>query len=182
MESQNLPTRDPLGFLANHLSGYEPFTLSSGVTVQVPKYSLAFGEWKGVQIENSYRKPIIDYKGEPLYAEIVALRLMQQQGWDGVWVDTYRMKYRIGMPDTTAPVALPTDKEKLIASIRANTKTSGGCWDVFVWKGDQVMFLELKRKKRDSIKDTQRLWIDAAVREGVDPTGFALIEWQNLLT
>lgn len=92
--------------------------------------------------------------------------------------DTYRMKYWVGMPDAVAPTSLPADKEKLLASIRANTKTSGGCWDVFVWRGDQILFLELKRKKRDAIKDTQRRWIDAVLGIQMDAVGFALVEWE----
>lgn len=177
MEQQTLPKRDSLGFLANYFSGYEPFTPSVGATVQVPKYLLAFSEWRGAPIANSYRKPVIDYRGEPLYAELVILRMFQERGWSGVWVDTYRKKYRVGLPETSAPVDLPADKEKLIASIRSKTETSGGCWDVFVWKDDQILFLELKRKKKDAIKDSQRRWLGASIASGLAPSNFALIEW-----
>lgn len=167
-------------FLKPFQIGYEEFVLLSGESVLVPKYFIPFKEWKGEPISNSYRKPFIDYKDEPLYAELVVLRMFQEQGWEGVWVDSYRQKYRTGLPETIKPVDLPVEKEAILASIRDKTGMAGGCWDVFIWKDDQILFLELKRKKKDAIKDSQRSWLEASLESDHTSEDFALIEWDYL--
>jgi hypothetical protein len=94
-----------------------------------------------------------------------------------VWVDSYRRKYRVGLPDVAEPVELPEKQKQLIESIRAKTGKHGGCWDVFVWKGEEVLFVELKRQKKDAIQDSQRLWLEASITKGVRSGNFAFIEW-----
>jgi len=163
-------------FLQQYLSGNEPFVLSSGVTVQIPKYSLSFKRWGGDPIPNAYRKPIVEFDGNPLFAELAVLRMFQQNGWDGVWVDSYGKKYRNGLPKVVEPVELPFDKEKIIASIRNESGRFGGCWDVFVWKDDRILFLELKQKN-EPIKDSQRGWLESSLELDYKPDNFALIEW-----
>src|SRR3989344_8468263 len=51
-----------------------------------PKFSL----WKGSAVYFDYGgKPFIDYKGEPVFAELAILRILLADGWNGVWVETY---------------------------------------------------------------------------------------------
>jgi hypothetical protein len=164
-------------FLQQYLSGNEPFVLSSGVTVQIPKYSLSFKRWGGDVIPNAYRKPFIELDGNPLFAELAVLRMFQKNGWSGVWVDSYGKKYRNGLPSVEEPVALPVDKEKIISLIRNTSGRFGGCWDVFIWKGDRILFLELKQKN-EPIKDSQRDWLESSFKMNFTPENFALIEWR----
>jgi hypothetical protein len=167
-----------LEFLQPYKVDGELFSLSSGVDISIQKYFLTFTPWKGAPIPNTYNnKPVIDWNGEPLFAELAVLRLFQSHSWEGVWVDSYRRKYRIGLPDVAEPVELPEKQKQLIESIKAKTGRSGGCWDVFVWKGDRLLFIELKRQKKDVIQGSQRLWLEKSLDLGLTPENFAFLEW-----
>src|SRR3989344_541018 len=159
---------DSVEFLQPYKVDSEMFSLSSGNQVAIQKYFLTFNLWKGAPISNTYNgKAIIDWNGEPVFAELAVLRLFQSYGWDGVWVDSYRRKYRIGLPDVVEPIEFPERQRELIESIRAKTGRSGGCWDVLVWKDDTTLFVELKRQKKDKIQSTQIEWLAAAIGSGL---------------
>jgi hypothetical protein len=144
----------------------------------IQKYFLNFKLWKGAPIPNTYNgKAVIDWNGEPVFAELAVLRLFQSQGWEGVWVDSYRRKYRVGLPDVVEPIELPQKQRAFIESIKAKTGRSGGSWDVLVWKDDQILFIELKRQKKDVIQDSQRLWLEKSLESGLTTDNFAFLEW-----
>lgn len=167
-----------LGFLQPYKVDGELFSLSSGDQISIQKYFLHFNEWKGAPVPNTYNnKPVIDWNGEPVFAELAVLRLFESHGWEGVWVDSYRRKYRIGLPDVAELIELPEKQQKLIESIKAKTGRSGGCWDVFVWKDDQLLFIELKRQKKDVIQDSQRLWLEKSLDSNLTTDNFAFLEW-----
>jgi len=167
-----------LGFLQPYLAESEIFSLPSGANVPIPKYFLEFKEWKGAPIPNTYNgKAVIDWHGEPVFAELAVLRLFQSHGWSGVWVDSYRRKYRVGLPDVAEPISLPSRQSRLIDALREKTGRFGGCWDVVVWKGNTTLFLELKRQKKDAIQNTQVEWLSAALESGLTVDNFALVEW-----
>lgn len=167
-----------INFLEKYPSSWEVVNLSSKDKVQIKKYSVVFKRWRGNPIPNTYgNKVVIDWKREPVFAELVILRLFQENGWDGVWVDSYHRKFRIGLPDVVESIKLPSDKQRLIDFIRKRNGVSGGCWDVLVWKGSRILFLELKRKKRDRIQDSQHKWLRTSMGTGLKPSNFAIIEW-----
>ncbi|WP_157530270.1 hypothetical protein [Hymenobacter norwichensis] len=45
------------------------------------------------------------------------------------------------------------------------------------WNGEAVVFAELKRHKKDRIRPTQPRWLEAALRVGLEPKNFLLVEW-----
>ena len=49
---------------------------------------------------------------------------------------------------------------------------------MFLWKGQKVRFIELKRSKRDKIRDTQIVWLKAALKEGLSTGQFFIVEWE----
>src|SRR3990167_8681219 len=167
---------DYVEFLQPYKVDSEIFSLSSGTQIPIQKYCLEFKEWKGVPISNTYNgKAVIDWNGEPLFAELAVLRLFQSHGWNGVWVDSYRRKFRVGLPDVVEPIEIPQKQRDLIDSIRAKTGKFGGCWDVLVWKGGATLFLELKRQKKDAVQSTQTEWLESSLAHGLEPENFALI-------
>lgn len=170
-----------LDFLQQYKVDGEIFSLSSGEQISIPKYFLPFNEWKGTPVPNTYNgKAVIDWNGEPLFAELAVLRLFQSHGWDGVWVDSYRRKYRIGLPDVAELVELPEKQNKLIDTIRTKTGRHGGCWDVFVWKDDQLLFVELKRSKKDKVQESQISWLEKSLSHGLNINNFMFVEWKIL--
>ena len=45
----------------------------------------------------------------------------------------------------------------------ARGRWSGGCWDIFAWRGAEVLFVESKQHNRDCVRETQRIgWIARA--------------------
>ena len=123
---------------------------------------------------------MLDFYGEPLFAELAVLRLFQKNGWQGAGVDSYRRKFRTGLPGIAEPIDLPQKQTELIQTLREKTGRFGGCWDVVVWNGNSALFLELKRQKKDNIQDTQVEWLATALDSGLTAGNFALVEW-NLI-
>jgi len=58
----------------------------------------------------------------------------------------------------------------------ATDRWGGGCWDIFAWRGAEVVFVESKQHKQDRVRETQRIWLDSARAEGV--SSFAIVEWK----
>ncbi len=153
----------------------EKLTLSSGRVVSLPKATPVFQLWHGPASVDTYgNKPLINLDGEVVYAELAILRLFQAEGWQGVWVDTYRRKMRTSI---TEYVSLPVEQEKLLQQIYQTAQTRAGCLDVFCWRHDTVLFAESKRKRRDQIRHTQRKWLEGAMALGLSPDSFLLVEW-----
>jgi hypothetical protein len=64
------------------------FVLPSGLRHSHHEVSETFEAWRGPAIAHTYgNKPVLDWHGEPLFAELVVLRQWQARGWDGAWVD-----------------------------------------------------------------------------------------------
>lgn len=152
-------------------------TLPSGTTVSVPKAQSAFKEWRGTPVEDSYgNKPVLSFGGEPVFAELAILRMFQSTGWDGVWVDTYRKKFRTSYWPKDEAV-LPSGAVHLFDQICEKAGSRNGCWDVFCWKGDAYCFAEAKWQGHDRIRETQRRWLEAALKSGLSVTSFLIVEW-----
>ena len=97
----------------------------------------------------------------------------------GVWVDSYRRKYRTGMSGISDLASLPEKQRAFVEKIRKRADCKGGCFDVFVWRGDKRRFVELKRFGKDRIRDTQRRWLEAALHCGLKSYNFLIIEWNT---
>lgn len=160
-----------------------PFSLSlpSGAKATVRKISPVFSPWSGDPIEDDYGgKPVLDIAGKPLFAELAILRSLKSVGWEGgCWVDSYRNRRLTGLPhNESSPVDLPPDRERLLSQIRERNGGWSGCWDVFVWREDRVLFAEAKRAGEDDIRTSQLEWLESALRLGLDPESFVVVEWR----
>lgn len=156
----------------------ENIRLLSGEEIQIPKANPYFERWSGESFEDTYgNKTILNLDGEPVFAELAILRIFQKDGWNGVWVDTYRRKYRIGYWKNMNGVELPTDKRILLEGIYRNAGSVKGCWDVFCWKDDRIIFAESKRLSKDKIRETQIKWLEAALDDGLKKDSFLIVEW-----
>lgn len=153
----------------------EELVLPSRRAVRLPKATPVFRRWPGEPPADAYgNKALIEVNGELVFAELAILRLFQADGWDGVWIDTYRRRMRIGI-DKAAE--LPAGKDTLLQAIYQAAQTKSGCFDVFCWKKDTVLFAESKRKQHDQIRQSQLVWLEAALSVGLSPDAFLLVEW-----
>jgi len=151
--------------------------LPTGKLTFVPRCSYRFKAWHGKPIENTYGgKTVLDVFDRPVFAELGILRILQNGGWDGVWVDTYRRQFRQDF--SPHQCKLPTHARKLYDRIRlANTGKTSGCFDVFAWRRGQYLFVESKRDRKDRIRESQMAWIEAALSSGVPLKSLLICEW-----
>ena len=76
-------------------------------------------------------------------------------------------------------VSLPIDSEGLLKQIWRRSEQRVGCFDVYAWRGEQLLFCEAKRQGKDRIRLSQRRWIEAAIFEGVAPDSLLIVEWSD---
>jgi hypothetical protein len=96
----------------------ETFRLFSGEEIQIPKATPCFEKWSGETLADTYgNKTLLNFDGEPVFAELAILRIFQNDGWSGVWVDTYRRKYRTEDWNNENGVDLPPDKRAFLDNI-----------------------------------------------------------------
>lgn len=162
-------------------------TLPRGATVSLPVCHPIFSPWEGNPVNFDYgKKPILNYKDEACFAELVILRMLLEHGWDGVWVETYgRTHYLRTMPSdwklTAEHVSIPKDKEMLLQNIWKSAKTTA-CFDVFAWHNDQILFCEAKRMGKDRFTDAQVRFIEGAIACKVSPKSLLVVEWTGALS
>jgi hypothetical protein len=158
-------------------SGVETIKLPSGRMVEIPKATALFSKWNGKPVSTTYGgKFIAKFNGRPAFAELVILRSFRTSGWNGVWVDTFGSSFRTRYWPKNS-IDLPSKQESLLETIYKKAGSTGGCWDVFCWKGALVMFVEAKRKRQDSLKPTQLRWLEAAIECGLPLDTFLVVEW-----
>lgn len=130
------------------------------------------------QLRQTYNvKPlVVSVRGESVFGEFAILHALQEDGWDGVWLDTFHQKFWSGMLPTTA-AALPAPAFERYQSIRReNGGQAGGSFDVMAWRDDAYLFVEYKGAG-DTIKPKQRNWIGAARRAGVANRELLFVEY-----
>jgi hypothetical protein len=155
----------------------ERIELPSGKIVQIPKANPLFKVWTGKPVSDTYgNKLILSFNDKPAFAELAILKNFQDDGWCGVWVDTYRNKYRTEYWPKNE-IELPAERQQLLQEIYEKAGSNKGCFDVFCWKEARCIFIESKRQGHDKIRDTQRQWVEAAIKCGLPLTSFLLVEW-----
>ena len=176
-------SREPLGRARSDMlfpkvlrpTSTEEFRLSESEAVSVPKVTPQFQPWRGPPLNNTYGgKAVLEFGGEPLFAELVILRHFESCGWRGVWIDTFRKRTLAGL-DLSAQ--LPAEQSALLNRITAEAGSSGGCFDVFVWRHGAVAFAEAKHSGRDRVRATQVRWVAAALAIGIPLESLLVVEW-----
>jgi hypothetical protein len=104
------------------------------------------------------KKAVLDFNGRPAFAELAILWTLQHEGWQGVWVDSFRRAFRTDYWNSAPQKSLPEKPSALSEEIWSLAKIRSGVWDVFCWQDDKVLFAESKRGKRDRIRPSQRLF------------------------
>ena len=148
-------------------SDVEAIRLLDGREVMLPVCRTIFPLWDGPKTFTYGHKPMLKHNGKECFAELLILNLLIEHGWDGVWVETYGgVHYLRTMPTEwnlkSQSVPIPANKEALLLKIRKAAGTKS-CFDVFAWRGDQVLFYEAKRAGKDRVRDTQKRFIAGAL-------------------
>ena len=166
----------------------EEFELDEQI-YSIPGVTLKLKKWDGLAIANTFGgKPLIDYEGKPMFAELAIQRMAVAGGWSARWTETYASKgsnpyFFTDWIDTPLPkqVVAPLEdlpQKELLARIREeNNNSFSGCWDVIAWKGSTTLFLESKRKKKDNVRGTQLRWLRAGLAAGLKLENFLIVQW-----
>jgi hypothetical protein len=138
--------------------------------------------WPGVEPE-SFRvvpkKPALQFNGRPIWAEFILLRLLERDGWKGAWIKNWggRAFWR----DVLEICDLPSSARAQFHQIekRAGGR-GGGCWDIFVSRGDELLFIESKQRGGgDRVRENQAIWLESALDEDIPIESFAIVEWTS---
>lgn len=162
---------------------------SNGSVLTVPKVELQLQRWQGTPLSNTFgNKPLINFGGRPVFAELCVCELLRLSGWQARWVETYGAGAMTPHHFTCwADTSLagqqhePITDAWLLALLhqvaQTTSNTYAGCWDVIGWKGETVLFTELKRLKKDRLRPTQPRWLEAGLQIGLQPDNFLLVAW-----
>ena len=159
--------------------------------IEIPKCLVEFKKWTGQPIQNTFgNKPLLDFDGKPMFAELLIMNLFLKNGWNSRWVETYGKrtlkpiylsdwiddiyKNQIDRPIESLPI-----QELLNKLAEKNSSNFGGCWDVLAWKDEYLIFAESKRSKKDFLQSTQNKWINASFEVGLDRENFLMVEWKT---
>jgi hypothetical protein len=109
----------------------------------------------------------------------VIVQLLERRGWAGRWIKNWaggrEFCLRVGRPE---PLTQAAEETFWRVDRRAASKTGGGAWDVFAWRGHEYLFIESKQhRSSDKLRPGQVDWLEAALSEGIDATSFAIVEY-----
>lgn len=157
----------------------ETLSTESGEVILLDKYNFVFKAWDDNHNFDTYGgKKILKLDNEPLFAELLILRLLEKQGFKGVWVDTYRNKFWQRLPHLSFPVFLDRKLTEIYEKIyEQKGGRKSGCFDVIAYKDNRFVFVELKKKKEDKIRQSQIEWLKIALNQDLDNPIFFIAEW-----
>ena len=119
-------------------------------------------------------KPPLSFDGRVLYPEFILLRLVERAGWSGCWVNNWLGRF---WRDIDVEVTLPPRQAAHFRQIEACAGGRKGAWDVFAWRGDEVLFVESKQLAQDRLRPTQLAWLECGLELGIPPSSFVILEW-----
>lgn len=158
-------------------------TLEDGRIVGIPLCLPAFERWTGPAVEFSFGdKPTVCHGDQPVWAEFKVASLLRDAGWDALVVEAYgglhfMRDMKRGHGDRG--VALPASAKGLLERIvELNGARVGGFFDVFAFRGDAILFAEVKLSKKDRLRAPQKRWIAAALAAGVPVGSLLIVEWR----
>ncbi len=149
-----------------------------GRTVAVPAVLRRETRWSG-DLPANFRavpgKPAVAFGGRPLYPEFVILRLLEDAGWSSVWVNNWGGG--AFWTDIATVARLPPVQAESFRRIEERRGSRRGCWDIFAWRGDEILFVESKGRGSDRIRPGQAAWLEAALGCGLAPPSFLIAEY-----
>ena len=161
--------------------GSTDYSLPSGSVVQIPTWIVRFPpadppRLAAGALKSTYTsKPLVNVDGEPVFGELAIVRWLAKDHWSALWSDTFHgRKFWRDMPHRSKPVDPPGPVRTLYSRIADLKGSPSGCFDVVAWKDGRIVWLEYKGP-RDKPNRNEALWIDAALRAGVDSSDLVFV-------
>lgn len=158
-------------------------------SVPIPERNMLFRRWSGVPINHTFgNKGLIDIDGKPMFAELAIAETMKRDGYETRWVEVYgrgnkepiyltQWKDAPYKDQVNVPIQERWITDTLAGIAKLNNNSYKGCWDVIAWRNDKLLFVESKRKKRDSVRGSQIAWLEACLKYGLTPENFLILQW-----
>ena len=86
------------------------------------RYFTRFSLWFGPEVERTWNKsPLVEYAGRGPFAELALLGLLEEEGWEGVWVYRANKFTQAWHPPVHGPVSqqIPEEQRNLYKRISA---------------------------------------------------------------
>jgi hypothetical protein len=162
--------------------------LDSGRQVAVRRYRAQLqptADKPPIALDRGYSaKPLVLVEKQVAFPEIAILALFRKMGWEGAWVDTPHHKFFDKMPNQSKGMSLVAHAAQAISRIAAyNENSRAGCWDLVLWSERSVAFAAVVGTSSRGgvptapIGDARTRWLAAAVKSGLTPAQFVVVEW-----
>ena len=125
-------------------------------------------------------KPQVLLDGRAVFPEIALLALFRKAGWKGVWFDPVHRRTYDKMPNVSKGAGLDTRVAGVLAKVNAAAAAArrAACWDRVLWDGRTVLFVDVAPGPA-SPGHARVTWLDAAIRTGLSPSQFLVVEWET---
>ena len=146
--------------------------------VQVPVYVRAEVPWTGPPTRRSGAipsKPLYTLDGEPIYPELLVVRLLERAGWGAAWRKTWNgVAYWRDVDEVAEPGAMA------LSIVQQVSRQAGydGSWDIVAWRDRELRLLCSRAGGGQRVSAYMADWLDTALRMGLPLGCFAVVEHQ----
>lgn len=163
--------------------------LPSGREVDVDNVTVDYPAWDGddpPELKHTWSsKPKVAWLGTRTCPELFLLRMLEQKGWEGVWVNAYGRHLRsewfpAPKVDSLASAGAPSTVVDTFADIENCVGGRKGCWDVVAWRPNGAICFVESKVGTDQIRDSQLRWLECALDHGLALDAFAIAEGRTL--
>lgn len=111
--------------------------------------------------------------GDPIYPELLVVRLLERAGWNAAWRKTWNgVAYWRDVGEKVELGALA------LSIVEQVTRQAGyeGSWDIVAWRARELRLLSSRAAGGQRVSAYMADWLDAALRMGVPLGCFAVVE------
>jgi hypothetical protein len=164
---------------AGYPSSLAPLSVESvevnGVQLEIPKAKISLTDWKGPEPHDDFGgKAFVESDGTGTFAELAVLQMFVREDWQAVWVSSFQRKYYQAYSTCISP---PSVLKAVLERVAGAQQYPNGAWDLCCVRGTDVLFVELKRAKRDWLREAQLNWLRKSMEVGFTLDNFLLVEW-----
>ncbi len=124
-------------------------------------------------------KPMVKIDDICTFPELAILEYFKKKGYKGFWVDVFHKKYWVNADKKCTFDELESNYQKIVKEVRElNNGKISGCWDLVIWKGNKIKFVESKGKPcNDKIRKSQIDFKERLINEKFKEKDFIIVEW-----
>lgn len=124
-------------------------------------------------------KPLVKAGNLCIFPELAILEYFKKKGYKGFWVDAFHKKYWINADKKCSFNELEDGYQKIVKKVKKlNNGKISGCWDLIIWKGNKIKFVESKGKPcNDKIRKSQIDFKSRLISAKFKEKDFIIVKW-----